>query len=211
MPRPGPHDRGNRGKVEATGAAYVGITAMTPHIMEAGKIASVIKAVMPDTTLILGGAHVTAVPMETMAALPAFDIAAVGEADNSLPRALLDALKEGRSPCTIPGFMMREDGEVKYTGDRTDKVDIENLPLYAWDLLEGFPDIYRLPLFAAHRSPATPIITSRGCPGKCIFCFSGCHSTISTYSADYILKMVKHLRDVYGIKEFHDFLSMTTS
>ena len=34
------------------------------------------------------------------------------------------------------------------------------------------------------------------------FCYSGCHKTLSTYSAEYIIKMLKHLKTAYGIKEF---------
>lgn len=180
---------------------FVALTAMTPHIMQAGKLAKIIKKELPETIILLGGAHISAVPEETMHRFPDIDIGAIGEADYSLPE-LLDALNADKTPCSVKGFISRENGKLVSTGKRTERIKLDDIPLYAWDILEGFPHIYKVPLFATHRTPATPILTSRGCPGKCIFCYSGCHKTISTYSADYIIKMLKHLKKNYGIKEF---------
>ena len=193
--------RGAVERVRAVGPKYVGITAMTPHILQANRLAEAIKAEMPEVTVLLGGAHVSAVPEETMRRFPSIDIAAIGEADYSLPELLL-ALRDGKPASTVRGLMVRDGAELRYTGDRQERVAMDRLPLPAWDILDGFPQGYRVPLFAAHRRPATPIITSRGCPGKCIFCYSGFHATIATYSAEYVFEMLRHLKERYGIREF---------
>lgn len=180
---------------------FVGLTAMTPHIMQAGMLARLIKNEFPEIIILLGGSHISSVPEETMLRFPEFDIGFIGEADYSLPE-LLDALNRGDVTSGIKGTISRNNGKLINTGQRTEKVKLDNLPLYAWDLLEGFPGIYKTPLFAAHRTPATAILTSRGCPSKCNFCYSGCHSAISAYSAEYIIEMLTHLKKKYGIKEF---------
>jgi len=180
---------------------FIALTAMTPHIMQAGKLAKIIKKELPETIILLGGPHVSAAPEETMQRFPDIDIGAIGEADSSLPE-LLDALNASQQVKSVVGFISRENGKLINTGQRKEKIKLDDLPLYAWDILEGFPHLYKTPLFATHRTPATPILTSRGCPGNCIFCYSGCHKTIATYSADYIIKMLKHLKKNYGIKEF---------
>lgn len=188
-------------RLRALQPRFVGLTAMTPHIVQAGKLAQLIKEEMPETVVLLGGAHISSVPAETMLRLPAIDIGFIGEADNSLPE-LLDALNKGASVDTVSGTISRINGELVNTGQRSERIRLDELPLYAWDILEGFPDIYRPPLFSTHRTPAVPILTSRGCPGKCIFCYSGCHKTLSTYSADYIMNMLGYLKLHYGIREF---------
>jgi len=180
---------------------FVGITAMTPHIMQAGKLATLIKQELPGTIVLLGGAHISAVPEATMSRFPAIDVGFLGEADRSLPE-LLARLQDGAPAHSVQGTISRLHDKTINTGQREEKIDLDALPLYAWDLLEGFPHAYKTPLFAAHRTPATPIITSRGCPGKCIFCYSGGHKTLATYSAAYIINMLKHLKQRYGIREF---------
>lgn len=188
-------------RLQAINPKFVGVTAMTPHIMQANKLAKTIKKELPETVIILGGAHISAVPEETMRRFPDIDIGVVGEADYSLPE-LLYALNNGKRASSVEGFISREDGKLVNTGQRKEKVKLDDLPFYAWDILEGFPSAYKTPLFAAHRTPATPLITSRGCPGKCTFCYSGSHETLSTYSANYTIEMLKHLKRTYDIKEF---------
>jgi radical SAM superfamily enzyme YgiQ (UPF0313 family) len=187
--------------LQAINPKFVGITSMTPHIMQASKLAKTIKKELPETVVLLGGAHISAVPEETMHRFPDIDIGAIGEADYSLPE-LLDALNSGKRASSVKGFISRENGTLVNTGQSREKIELDELPFYAWDILEGFPQAYKTSLFATHRTPATPLITSRGCPGKCTFCYSGCHETLATYSAEYTVKMLKHLKSTYGIKEF---------
>lgn len=181
--------------------AVFGITAMTPHILQAARLAQTVKEAHPEMTILLGGAHVSSVPEETMQRLPHVDVGFVGEADHSLPEVLA-ALASSQPLDSISGIVFRKDGQIVLTDQRRDRVQLDTLPRFAWDLLNGFPLQYKTPLFATHRSPATPILTSRGCPGKCTFCFSGCHKTIATYDADTIYETLLHLRDTYGIQEF---------
>lgn len=188
-------------RLETIQPKFAGVTAMTPHIMQAGKLAEEIKNHFPDIVTLLGGAHVSCVPEETMSRLPQFDIGFIGEADHSLGETL-DAINAGRPASSVKGSISRENGQLVNTGQRDEKVSLNDLPIYAWDILEGFPHIYKQPLFSTHRQPATPILTSRGCPGKCTFCYSGCHSTLSTYTAEYTIDMLNHLKAKYGIREF---------
>jgi radical SAM superfamily enzyme YgiQ (UPF0313 family) len=180
---------------------FVGLTAMTPHIMQAAKVTRVIKEHLPQIMILLGGAHISAVPEQTMDHFHDIDVGFLGEADHSLPE-FLDTINGGGKASTVKGTINREGGGLINTGQRIERVKLDTLPMYAWDLLEGFPREYNPPLFATHHSPATPILTSRGCPGKCTFCFSGSHTTISTYSAEYTINMLKHLKERYSIREF---------
>lgn len=191
-------------RIRTAAPLAVGLTAMTPHIMQTAKLAALIRERIPGLPIMLGGVHISSAPEETMARFPQIDVGVLGSADNTLPE-LLRAMRDGQDLANVPGLILRRDGGLLRTPERRDSVDLASLPRYAWDLLEGFPERYRTPLFAAHRSPATAILTSRGCPGKCTYCFSGCHKTIATYPAGYIFDMLVHLKQRYGIREFQIF------
>ncbi|MBV6340637.1 B12-binding domain-containing radical SAM protein [Candidatus Magnetobacterium casense] len=182
---------------------YVGLTAMTPHIMQAGKLAKLIRENVPEALILLGGAHISSVPEETMIRFQEIDVGFIGEADYSLPE-FLDMARQNNSNA-VRGIIIRANGQLRKTDDRVEKITLDKLPFYAWDVLEGFPHVYTPPLFTTHRIPATPVLTSRGCSGKCIFCYSGCHKTISAHSAEYITEMLKYLKKTYKIKEFMIF------
>lgn len=187
--------------VDTHNPVCVGLTAMTPHIMQAGKVAESIRARFPATLIALGGAHITCVPEATMERFSAIDIGFLGESDHSLPE-FLDAYTQGKDFSGIHGLILRKADRIERTPPRKERVNLDTLPMYAWDILEGFPEQYKTPLFAAHKIPATPILTSRGCPGKCTYCFSGGHKTLAAYSAEKILTMLMHLKNIYGIQEF---------
>jgi anaerobic magnesium-protoporphyrin IX monomethyl ester cyclase len=63
------------------GFKYVGITAATISVGNAGRVAELIKAAYKGITTIIGGPHLSALPEETMSRYPSFDIGVIGEGD----------------------------------------------------------------------------------------------------------------------------------
>jgi anaerobic magnesium-protoporphyrin IX monomethyl ester cyclase len=97
---------------------------------------------------------------------------------------------------------VREGGALRHTGPRPYIADLDQLPLPAWDLLEGFPRKFSPPAFKTCKLPAASLVTSRGCPNQCIFCDrsvfgASCHG----YSADYVIQMILELYHRYGVRE----------
>ncbi|GAH36476.1 unnamed protein product, partial [marine sediment metagenome] len=66
----------------ATDADVVGLTAMTPTVSAAISIAHHLKRAKPDLTIVLGGAHATLLPEETLAAAPEIDVILRGEGED---------------------------------------------------------------------------------------------------------------------------------
>ena len=64
-------------------AAYkpdiIGITAMTNEVIQAAKVASLIKERFPQITTVIGGIHVSVLPEQTLKEFPSFDIGIVGQ------------------------------------------------------------------------------------------------------------------------------------
>lgn len=98
-----------------------------------------------DAIYIAGGPHPSAMPED---ALEYFDYAVIGEGEETLPE-LIGAIVSGEDPGNVKGIAYKENGKVRYTGQRAPV----NLDLY--------------PPFGKILSP---IEVSRGCPWRCTYC-----------------------------------------
>ncbi|MBF0244645.1 MAG: cobalamin-dependent protein [Planctomycetes bacterium] len=179
----------------------IGISSTTLSIMNAAEAARALKAVAPGSPLVLGGPHVSAVPEETMARFPEFDIGVLGEGEETFVE-LLAVLARSATPETVRGLIFRQDGRLVRTGQRPPIRTLDALPPPAWELLEGFPQSYLPAPFKTRLRPAASIVTTRGCPNRCIFCDrsvfgSSCHG----YSAKGVIDLVEDLQRRFGIRE----------
>jgi radical SAM superfamily enzyme YgiQ (UPF0313 family) len=167
----------------------VGITAMTPNIHSAYKLAKIIKKELPDTLIVLGGAHISAV--KTIESKD-IDVAVLGEGEN----AFVDIIK-----------MYKRNSEKKqmpkiYSGALLKSLD--NFP--AWDLL----NLSDYAWFQPSKNNAQAVIYwSRGCPFNCIFC-SNCvwrlkAPRVRFRSPENIVKEIRLLQTNYGVKEVYVF------
>ncbi len=191
-------------EISAKNPAYIGITAMTLSISRAAEIASQIKKHIPQIVIILGGVHVTALPEETMQRYPYFDFAVLGEGEKTLIE-LLSALKFKKDIKNIQGIIYRnKNNELIKTLPQPLMQNLDELPFPAFDLLYGYPDLYRPAILKFKHTPSIMLSTSRGCPYKCIFCDSAVlNDTYRTYSIDYIINLIKHLKKNYNIKDIN--------
>ena len=181
---------------------YVGITTLTLSIFSAAKLAEMIKQADKHIRVIIGGAHITAVPRETMEMFPQFDAGVLGEGEDTIVE-LLEAYENGADLKDVKGIVYREGREVVVTGMRPFIRDLDRIAFPAFELLPDFPRGYRPPAFRFKRLPAASIVTSRGCPYKCIFCDRSVFGSVCRgHSVDYVMEMIKDLVNRYGIREF---------
>ena len=179
----------------------VGFTAVTSSIYKAARLSQMIKENRPEIKIIVGGPHVTAVPEETMSKIPQFDIAAIGEGENTLKEFAASSENNGRLK-DISGILFRENNHFIKTKARPLIKNLDDLPFPAWDLIDNFPRGYKPATFKCKRLPATYIISARGCPHLCIFCDTSVFSRqYRAFSAEYIIEMIKLLQLNFGIKE----------
>ena len=180
---------------------YVGITAVTISITHAAKLAAMLKKAAPALTIIIGGPHFTAMPSETMSMFPQFDIGVIGEADHTIVE-LLSALEEKKDLTAVKGLVLRGDTGLVKTGIAPRITDLDSLPMPEWDLLPDLARYYCPPVHTLKRIPAALLVTSRGCPGKCVFCDRSVFGNVlRAYSAEYVFRMIKELYHKYGIRE----------
>jgi len=87
------------------------------------------------------------------------------------------------------------------------KDELAKMPLPAFELLPPLDSAYQPSALRSHRLPSSSLITTRGCGGKCTFCDNTVFGTrIRSFSAEYIIEMVRILVEKYGIRDitFYD-------
>ena len=181
-----------------------GITAMTPFINSAIKVAKEIKKEKPGSTVIVGGVHVTVLPEETLSNVPEIDIIVRGEGEKTVVE-LYNALKSGISLQNVRGITYRDNGRIISTPMRPPIADLDSLPFPAYHLLP----LHRYKLHPPHgrKLPFMAMLTSRGCPYNCIFCSKPIFGRkVRSQSPQRIATEVEYLEEKFKVKEiaFYD-------
>lgn len=177
----------------------IGLTGLTVDIMRTFKRAEQIKKLAPSIPLIFGGPHATMAPGNTLKNVKAIDIVVLGEGENTIVE-LVQWARGKRKLSEIDGIAYREKNKIKHTKPRKLIANLDTIPLPARHLLNL--KLYRPSPKEHKRLPGTDIITSRGCPYQCAFCFKQVFgSRYRAHSPEYVIKEIKQLVKNYGIKD----------
>jgi anaerobic magnesium-protoporphyrin IX monomethyl ester cyclase len=188
-------------KIIAINPRYVGISATTLSIFTASALADEIKKINRKIKIIVGGPHLTATPEETMGLFKSFDFGVIGEGEITV-RELINSLEQGGEISDVPGIIFRKADSLLKTVPMKFLEDLDNLPFPAWDLLADFPNKYNPPPFRFKKLPAVYIVTTRGCPNKCIFCDRSVFGNkCRGHSSNYILELIEYLHKKFDIRE----------
>lgn len=182
---------------------FWGITATTPQIPAAIKIAATIKRVQPTCRVALGGTHATLV---NASCLHERASGRVGRASRSMGQLLdnFDSVVAGDGEKAI--FQVLETGSPFVDADNSDSPlfltskEYDTLPLPARNLIDLKSYRYSIDGFQA-----TSLIAQLGCPFNCGFC--GGRNTamlrrVRTRSSRSILVEMRHLFETYGYQGF---------
>lgn len=188
----------------------VGLTATTPALESARFIAHRIKELIPASLLIIGGAHITALPYQTME-FDCFDIGVIGEAEETFLELLRHIQVKGLDGLdAIKGIVYRQDGKVIATPRREFIKDLDSLPHPARHLLPPLSK-YRPTPASYKKLPLGTIMTSRGCPFQCVFCDRAVFGNVYRQrTADSILAEIEEVVYRYGAREIRFFDDLFT-
>ena len=139
----------------------VGITAVTMTFDNAIKVIRDVKIIDPHILTVMGGPHVTFCAQDTLRDYPELDVIVLGEGEKTVVELAQTADRKDRWD-DINGIAFRKDSAVFHTAARDFVQGLDTLPLPARHLLA----------LGRYRALGMPVslITSRGCPFKCIFC-----------------------------------------
>jgi radical SAM superfamily enzyme YgiQ (UPF0313 family) len=182
----------------------VGITATTPTISLAAAIAKMTKDADDDVTVVLGGPHASILPEDTLRNIPEVDIIVRGEGEKTIIE-LVNGLQTNYDMGKVLGITYRKGNEIKSVPSRPQISNIDELPFAALHLLPM--NKYRLHPPFGRSSPCIPIITSRGCPYRCVFCSKSVFGKkFRANSPKYVADEIEYVIEKFGAKEikFYD-------
>lgn len=178
----------------------IGISCYTPTVIEVCKTAKLVKEILPNSKVILGGHHPTSFPSECLNECPECDYVVIGEGEETCFE-LVQRIKNNQDISGIKGVAYRKDGRPVIEKRRT-PLDIERLPIPAYSLHD--PTRYKLQPTAYRKLPTITLLVSRGCPYPCSFCHA--HEILGRKvrhkSIDKTMSELEYLRKNFNAKGF---------
>lgn len=196
------HDQVIR-KLDGTSDAIVGISVLTPVFNSVRRLCRRIKQVRPETLIVLGGAHCTALPERTLEEIDAADIVCVGEGELTMAE-ICSQNDPNRSDAwsQIRGIYYRENGRIIRNQSRDFVKNLDQIPPPARHLLPMHK--YHLTASRVSGSDYCPtIIVARGCPFKCTYCSRTFGKSFRSHSIERIISEIRLLIDTYHISQIN--------
>jgi len=184
---------------------FVAFSVMTQQYKYALRLGRAIKKALPNLSIAIGGVHTTMCTQQVIND-QFWDFIGLGECDDALPE-LIDKLSAGNQDAiNVKNFcVLRDDGT------------------YRQNLLGPYPklgalapkdyEIFDLPLMLRKKNGWQSILTSRGCPYGCTYCFN--HELATRYREEggYSLKSyLRHypipriMRELKELKKCHPYI-----
>ena len=179
--------------------ALVGISFMTPQFYAAKKMADAIKEKTPEVPIVVGGAHPSVMPQKTLEEILSVDYVINGEAEQTTLELLNFLTKRDCSPADISGLVWRDNSKIVINEQRPLLKDLDLLAYPDRELIDQ--SLYHHQSFLRYFKHTQTIYTSRGCPGRCVYCASGhkLKSGVRMRSIDNIMDEVDFLKNRYKI------------
>ena len=151
---------------------------------------------------IVGGGIITSAPIYAMQALEIADFGVIGEGE-IIVCELCKALESRQSVATIPGVIYKSTSGFVVTEGKSQPVDVNIIPFPDYEGL-GLSELMKtVPNIVGMGEESTfPVITSRGCPFRCTFCFHPSGQKYRQRSLDNVFAEIDYLIREYNIKCF---------
>jgi len=192
-------------KLKKESPEIIGFTSTTPMIKNTIKTARKLKKELPNTIIIIGGSHVSALPKRTLS-FNFFDIGIRGEGEITTLELIKSIEKYGLKKLKhIKGIVYRKGKNIIITSARPLIENLDKLPFPARHLLPPL-EKYKPTPASYIKLPQAQVITSRGCPSNCTFCdHSVFGSTYRFRSVKNVFDEIEELINVYGMRDLKFF------
>ncbi len=163
-----------RQEIKVKSPDVVGMTTTTYTLPEAIEIAKIVKEINSSIHVILGGTHTYIFPNETIR-FEAIDSLIVGEGEIAFT-LLVNCLEQDRSKLSqIKGIIYKDNGQ-KYDFPRIIQTpaqdvifDLDSLPFPQREMIPYKKYLYQAS--SLNSNIFTTILSSRGCPYECSYCY----------------------------------------
>jgi len=159
----------------------VGFSTYQRNILFVLGFARFIKEINKEIKIALGGPQITFMPSEALREMPMVDYLCRSEGELSL-LSIVKAIAGGNPFNGIQGATYRVDGEIK-----------EGEPIKGYENLDNYPSPHLMDIFDYNPVEEVILITSRGCPFNCVFCYTPQASghKIRFHSIERVLEEIK--------------------
>ncbi|MBN2010076.1 B12-binding domain-containing radical SAM protein [candidate division KSB1 bacterium] len=188
--------------IRSTDYDIVGITSFTNTFQNTIDAARIVREELSDALIVIGGVHVTALPVRSLNDCPDANIIVIGEGEYTLLDICEHVERHNRDFSDIQGIVYRNQSEPKTTPPRPIIKHLDELPIPAY---EDIPLEKYIPDDSISKyTPCYSLFASRGCPYNCIFCSA--HITMGKQprykSLDYFFNEIDLLIEKYNAKAF---------
>ena len=177
--------------IDASQPLAIGFTAYQESIEQIRLWARFAKKLSHTIKIIIGGPQVTFMPAEALRHMPEVDFLCRGEGEEVM-LGLAKALSQATDIARVPGLCFLREDEVIETG-----------PAYGANDLDTYPSPYLMDLIDLRYKERAVMLTSRGCPYDCAFCYTpkASHKKVRSYSTERVIEEMKYLKSK-GIRAF---------
>ncbi|MCX5699374.1 MAG: radical SAM protein [Candidatus Omnitrophica bacterium] len=166
-----------------------GFSVLTPAFKRAILLSEELKRKYPDSVIVFGGIHPTALPGEVLA-YKHIDAVIRGEGENALVE-FYKHVKGSKDFTNLDGLSFKNNGSIVHNRISPNQVNLDDLPDFPYHI------------FKSKRYNLGFVISSRGCPHRCIFC-SNRVTTGKNYrysSAKNIIRDLNWICNQYSIRK----------
>lgn len=192
-----------REEVKRQNPEIVGISnPFTSQVENAIRVCDIAKNVNPHISIVVGGPHVSAVPVQFLQVAKNADIVAIGEGEYTMLETV-NCLQRNEGLNGVLGIAFKEGNKIVKTPPRPFLKNLDELPYPAYHLvnMENYLKAKRIE-YRSFKPRSISMITSRGCPFNCCFCSVHLHmgQPFRAHSPDYVVNHIEYVAKKYGVK-----------
>ncbi len=177
-------------------------SCMSVEANEMRELAAISKKDFPEVPVWIGGPHPT-IFYDWELENGNVDAACIGEGEQTF-KEMVQAWLQGNPLSKVPGLAIKQDGEIITTGERQPIMDLDSLPLPAWDMVDFDKYSRQITMTGfAHSPPWAIFFTSRACPYQCVYCHNIFGKRVRKRSIEHVMQELELLVNKCGVKEIH--------
>jgi anaerobic magnesium-protoporphyrin IX monomethyl ester cyclase len=181
--------------------ALTGLSFHTPYVKEAARE---IRELCPLVPIVVGGAGTSSDPGDVLKET-AINYGVIKEGEKTFLE-LIEVLNANKNPYSVKGLAFQDkNGKVIINPEQPLADEMDDIPFPAYDLIEVeryFQSAKRTsqsPVYVSKK--LLPVLTSRGCPFKCVFCHDTLGKDFRHRSPDNIVNEIVWLKEKYDFEE----------
>lgn len=175
----------------------IGFTAVTSNYQQVTQLAKGLQSVI-DVPFIIGGPHISAMP-ESINKI--FDVGVIGEGEQTTLE-IMKTRTRVNDISYVDGIVYWDNDNLVINNPREPIKQLDDIPHPNRDIFDMDYYLKKHDILSNHKLVrGATMLTSRGCPFKCVYCqASSVWGNVRYHSVKYVLDEMKYLIDTYNVE-----------